>query len=244
MSKIFEAMQHAHRQKQDGGKPPEVLTPMQRLNETADIEMSGEMLSLHRAIEVMLSHKKHKVVQFIGSREGEGTSTVAREFARICATRISSSVLLLDADRHHPSVNHFFSLDSNCGWIEALKSGRNAEESFHRIGETSLFVSPSLNSSCSTPEIFDSPRFGDFWGRLVSDFDLVVVDSSPLTVSPDSLAIAARVDGVIIVVEAEKTRHQTINSLKESLSRVGSNILGLVFNKRRYYIPKVVYKFL
>ncbi len=49
------------------------------------------------------------------------------------------------------------------------------------------------------------------------------------------------VDGVIIVVEAEKTRWQVALSLKEKIINNGGNILGLVFNKRQYYIPQFIY---
>ena len=62
--------------------------------------------------------------------------------------------------------------------------------------------------------------------------------------SADGLAVASKVDGVILVVEAEKTRWQTVRKVKDSISRVGGNILGVVLNKRRYYIPQSIYKHL
>ena len=99
-------------------------------------------------------------------------------------------------------------------------------------------MSPACNSSVSTPEIFNSPTFSGFCQNLRTDFELVLIDSPPLTVSPDGLAVAGKVDGVILVVEAEKTRWQTVRRVKDNISRVGGNILGVVLNKRRYYIPQ------
>jgi Mrp family chromosome partitioning ATPase len=50
------------------------------------------------------------------------------------------------------------------------------------------------------------------------------------------------VDGVVLVVEAEKTRWQVVENLKEKIQNVGGNIIGVVFNKRRFYIPEALYK--
>jgi len=52
------------------------------------------------------------------------------------------------------------------------------------------------------------------------------------------------VDGVILVVEAEKTKWRTARHVRAQIERVGGKILGIVFNKRRYYIPQSIYKYL
>jgi protein-tyrosine kinase len=46
---------------------------------------------------------------------------------------------------------------------------------------------------------------------------------------------------VVLVVEAEKTKWPVIQDVKEKLISHGGNILGIVFNKRRYYIPRWLY---
>lgn len=242
MSKIYEALQNVHRQKKGMEEPPAVPVPFAP-PEPAGFGLEDEMLSLYKMLDALLPHGRSKLVQFCGAREGEGTSTIVREFARVSADLIGHSVLLLDADRHQPSQEHFFGIKEGFGWIDALKSERPAADAFHRVGQSKLFVSPCCNSAVSTPEIFNS-RFDYLCRDLRTDFDLVLIDSAPLTVSPDCLAIASKVDGVVLVVEAEKTRWQTVKKMRDSISRVGGNVLGVVLNKRRYYIPKSIYKYL
>ena len=242
MSKIYEALQHAQDQKKGKETVPGVPVPFAP-PKAGDTEVAGEMLSLYKIVDALLPQKK-KIIQFIGSRSGEGTSTIARGFARACADLIGHSVLLLDADRHKPTQNRYFDIPSEYGWIEALKKGDQIDNAFYRIGESSLFMSPSSNSATSTPEIFRSPIFDGICQNLKADFDLILIDSAPLTTSPDGLAVASKVDGVILVVEAEKTRWQTVKQAKESITRVGGNIIGVVLNKRRFYIPKMIYKYL
>jgi len=62
--------------------------------------------------------------------------------------------------------------------------------------------------------------------------------------SRDALAIASSVDGVILVVEAEETKWRTAGYVREQIDAVGGRILGIVFNKRRFYIPQSIYKHL
>jgi protein-tyrosine kinase len=243
MSKIYEALQHAQTQKKgkegDTASPPPI--PFDVLV-SPEKDFGEEMLSLYKVLDTLLPHSQSKIFQFIGSREGEGVSTIVREFARVCANLIGHSVLLLDADRYHPTQAQFFEVQQLNSWIEALKDGAQIADSIYQIGKSSLFMSPSCNSAASTPEIFSSPTFNGFCQNLRNEFDLVLIDSAPLSVSPDGLAIASKVDGVILIVEAEKTRWQTVRRVKDSIARVGGDVLGVVLNKRRYYIPQSIYK--
>jgi protein-tyrosine kinase len=243
MSKIYEALQQAQRQKKTSGKSVEVIIPQDPvLNEK--VEMGEEMLSLYKAIDSMLPDVGNRVVQFIGSRTGEGTSTIVRELARVAAERIGRSVLLLDADRYQGTQSRFFSVASRYSWINVLQESGEVGRAIHRVGESELFFSPACNSSDQTPELFNSPQLEEFWANLKLKFDLVLIDSPPLTVSPDALALVSKVDGVVLVVEAEKTKWRTAKYVREKIEMVGGKVLGVVFNKRRYYIPQSIYKYL
>jgi capsular exopolysaccharide synthesis family protein len=243
MSKIYEALQQAHRQKKASGKSLDVIVSQNLVNHE-EVEMGQEMFSLYKVIDTMVPDISNRVVQFIGSRSGEGTSTIIREFARIAAEGIGRSVLLMDADRYQGTQSQFFSVASQYSWINVLQESGELERAMHRVGESNLFFSPACNSRVPTPELFNSPRFEGFWANLKLKFDLVLIDSPPFTVSPDALALVSKVDGVVLVVEAEKTKWRTVRYVREQIERVGGNILGIVFNKRRYYIPQFIYKYL
>ncbi|MDR3553970.1 MAG: CpsD/CapB family tyrosine-protein kinase [Syntrophobacteraceae bacterium] len=241
MSKIYEALQNVHREKKDRGEAersaPVPFAPF----EPAGLGLEDEMLSLYKVIETLLPHHKSKIVQFISASEGEGSSTICREFAKVVADLIGHSVLLLDADRLNHSQDRFFDIQSGRDWVDALRNGRDIEGSWQRAGQSKLYVSGCSNSSVSTPEIFNS-SFERMCEKLRTRFDLVLIDTAPLAHSPDGLAIASKVDGVVLVVEAEKSRWQTVRRMRDSIFRVEGNILGVVLNKRRFYIPQSIYR--
>jgi Mrp family chromosome partitioning ATPase len=93
-----------------------------------------------------------------------------------------------------------------------------------------------------SPQIPDALVWEAFLGKLTERFDLVLIDSPPATLYPDGLSIVNKVDGVVLVVAAEDTRWPVAESVKDQITRSGGRLLGMVFNKRRFYIPEFIYK--
>jgi protein-tyrosine kinase len=246
MSKIYEALKNAEKGLKGLEKsefPFPQFSEASSSSKYLELEMEEEMIRLYRNLDSLLPDFKKGVVQFIGSREGEGTSTVIREFAKVLAIKFGKLVLLLDADRHHPSQHVFFNILPDYGWEEVLQNHEPIiDMALYQIEDTRLFISPISSRSAANPQIFDSPRMGAFWEELKQRFDLILVDSPPATTSPDGLALSRKVDAIILVLEAEKTRWPVAESVKDTIIRNGGKILGIVFNKRRYYIPKFIYK--
>jgi capsular exopolysaccharide synthesis family protein len=199
---------------------------------------------VYQNLVALIPDATRKVIQFIGSRKGEGTSTVIREFARVSATKFGKMVLLLDADQYQPTQHLFFNIEPEYGWQEVVRDNGPIDKALYQIGETRLFISPSSQDFPSSSQIYSSLLIDVFWKKLKQRFDLILIDSPPATTSTDSFAISAKVDGVVLVVEAEKTRWPVAESVRDRIKRSGGNILGIILNKRRYYIPEFIYKHL
>src|SRR4030065_662368 len=106
-----------------------------------ELDMEEEMVGLYQTITSLLPDSPKKIVQFIGSREGEGTSTVVREFARVSAIKFGKSVLLLDADLSKPSQPLFFNIHPEFGLEEVVQENKLIDQAIYPIGETNLSVS-------------------------------------------------------------------------------------------------------
>lgn len=245
MSKIYEALMHASKQRKTSSHSPQrhlQAPPPAPPIAPSPCNIEEEMLCLYKTVETLLPDTPKKILQFISVREGEGTSTLIREFAVLSATKLGKSVLLLDADRHSPTQHQPFNIQFERGWQEAVNDESPISEVLHKVPNIDLHVGPSSNSREATPSIFNSQTMNSFWKTVWERFDLILIDSPPLTLSPDGLAIAPWVNGVVIVVEAEKTSSASVKNLKERIDRVGGNVLGIVLNKRRYYIPQFIYE--
>ncbi len=249
MSKIYEALEQAQKER----KPIEQVPEMPAVDIQAvdvreeeiyslDMEMEEEMLNLYQTVDSLLQPMKKKVIQFIAAGEGEGTSTITREFARVAIMSLGQKVLLLDADRHNPTQHFFCNVSPDYCLDDVVQNGYEADKATYRVGNSSLFVSLISRSSSAAANVFDSSNFDPIWAALREKFDLILIDSPPATTSPEGLAILRRADGVVLIVEADKTRWPVAESVKERIIQHGGNVIGLVLNKRRYHIPEFVYK--
>ncbi len=263
MSKIYEALEHARRELQEvrqpvnGAvtelpkevfveKPPErqIAGPTVPLPVPVrgELNLEKEMAALYQSINSLLPDVTHKVIQFVSAREGEGTSTIIRELARVATTLMGRSVLLLDIDRTNENNTRFSGSCSPPHMDEVARGNLPVDQAICRIDDTMLFVSPLFQHSVLTPQKLGSDSTDQLWEQLRERFDYVLIDSPPIALSSDGLAIVRKVDGVIFVIEAEKTRWTVAQAAKEKIVSHGGNLLGMVFNKRRFYIPESVYR--
>ncbi len=73
---------------------------------------------------------------------------------------------------------------------------------------------------------------------LRSEFDYTIIDCPSLKESGDLLSVAPFVDGVILVIEANRTRREEPQRAEQSIASVGGNLLGYILNKRTYAVPQ------
>lgn len=73
---------------------------------------------------------------------------------------------------------------------------------------------------------------------LRSEFDYTIIDCPSLKESGDLLSVAPFVDGVILVIEANRTRRDEPRQAEQSIAAAGGNLLGYILNKRTYEIPR------
>jgi Mrp family chromosome partitioning ATPase len=105
-----------------------------------------------------------------------------------------------------------------------------------------LRVITSGNPHPNPVNIFRSDFFDSWIDQMKGQGDWVLFDSPPPNMYSDSIALAGKVDGVVLVVQAEKTRVKVIQNTRDLLENGGGNILGVVLNKRHFHIPDWLYK--
>lgn len=184
-----------------------------------------------------------KTILFAGTARGTGVSTIAANFAMALARDSRLKVLLIDVNLRTPSLHDVFRIDPVPGLADLMsRNGRGARAL--RVGPGNLHVIPCGGYFADFVTLFESHRFSQFLKRARERFDYVVLDAPPVYGSSDCRVLCAMVDGVVLVVESGKIRRQVATSAKKQLEEVGGKILGLVLNKRKYYIPEFIYRWL
>jgi Mrp family chromosome partitioning ATPase len=74
-------------------------------------------------------------------------------------------------------------------------------------------------------------------------YDFIIIDSSPLSYAETSV-LASKVDGVVLVLEAEKTSWETAQSAHQKLKSSNVDLMGVILNKKKYHIPESIFRLL
>ena len=185
-----------------------------------------------------------KAILFSSPGRGEGNSTVLVQFARTLAAE-GNRVLLVDGNLRAPSLHKAFHLPRENGLTEMIFSRspfRNISQFLKETTLDNLWVITSGNAFPNPASILESSYLEILIGEVKVHFDWVLFDSPPVTSYSDSVALARAVDGVVLVVQAEKTRWEVVQEIQGRLEHGGGRILGVVLNKRQFHIPNWLYK--
>lgn len=163
---------------------------------------------------------------------GDGKTFVS---CNLALTRAAFGVhtLLIDGDMRAGGVARFFDLPPVPGLSELLSGAASARDARHalRVGDTdTLAVMPAGSPTDDAAELLQTSYFEAMLAGAQAVYDLVVIDTPPLNVLPDTAAIAPHVDGVLVVVRDDVTDARALELTLERLERTGAHVLGIVFN--------------
>jgi non-specific protein-tyrosine kinase len=172
-----------------------------------------------------------RVLQITSPGPTEGKSTSAANLA-VALAQAGRRVIAVDGDLHRPRLHRIFKLPNNIGLTTGL---------LQEMPDLELLLQPSsvpglrvLTSGPLPPnpaELLGSEQAKGLLKLLAAQSDIVIVDSPPVLILSDAAVVASQVDGVLLVVEAGKTRRQAAHRAVEALRGVNARLLGLVLNR-------------
>jgi polysaccharide biosynthesis transport protein len=171
---------------------------------------------------------------------GDGKTTVARHLAS-AAARMGSRVLLLEADLRRPTVAQQLDIRSGPGVSDVLIGAASLSEATQIVDLDSTSVGIGggrtldvLVAGAALPpnpgELIESHAMESLLEQVKSRYDLVVIDTPPLTAVSDAFPLLRKVDGVIIVGRVGRNRRDVAERLHETLTGAGAPLLGVVAN--------------
>jgi len=174
---------------------------------------------------------------------GEGVTTVAAHLAVTAACAGNHQVLLVDSNLARPSAHRTFGLNPGPGFAEAVLEGGRLPAVIQASPVANLSILAAGQPDGDPAPAYDSPALPAVVEALRPDFDLIVFDMPAVQGSPVN-RLAGLLDGVLLVVEAERVRWEVSRRGKEQLARANARLLGAVLVKRRHHLPRWLYRVL
>jgi protein-tyrosine kinase len=190
-----------------------------------------------------LQGKRLQAVMVVAPHAGTGNTTTAALLAETLANVKKRRVLIIDSNFRTPGLNMVFQVKNDGGFIEAASDGVPFETHIQPTDRPNLFVLTSGQISLSPAEVFEGDAIDQLIGKLRDNFDFILFDAAPVIDFPDSLALASKVDSIILVTQSEKTSVEDAQRAKMNLEQAGGRILGVVLNRKRDYTPPFLRRF-
>lgn len=160
---------------------------------------------------------------------GDGKSVSASNLA-ISRAQAGRKVLLIDGDLRRPSQGKIFGIENDRGLADVLGSHCTFREAVKPTLVENLDLLTAGQNVSNPAELLSTPRLEELLVQLRKDYDLVIIDSSPMLAVTDPTIIGSVTDGVILVARAGNVRRHETDLINEWSATLGSPILGLIVN--------------
>lgn len=177
-------------------------------------------------------------VSSCSDRDGKTIAAVSTAYA--LSFYSGKNVLLVDGNHHNPQIHSLFGINESPGFYDLCNGTATLEQ----------VILPTLHKGLSVMTIGDNELSGagkdrvrEVLDTLSGHFDYVVCDGGSVMTSSLTLRDIVHFASALLVVECEKTRWEVLQIAGDKIKKSGGpTAIGVVYNRRKYYIPKGVYK--
>jgi len=248
VAKTFEALQKAEKEHQIRPEEAKIfdIRPQARplpLSFKLPPQVAEEYQRMKHLILNANPEKKIKTILFASAKDGEGTSTTLRNFAITLAAG-GDTVLLVDANLRNPSLHDLFNVDRKGGFTELVRGDSTLADTIKKTEIQNLNIITNGIPHSNPSSVLESKLLDALIAQMKDQADWVLFDCAPINSYNDSSTLAPKVDGVMMVIEAENTRWEVAQTAKERIESEKVQLLGAVLNRRKMYIPDWAYRLL
>ncbi|HHT9154463.1 MAG TPA: CpsD/CapB family tyrosine-protein kinase [Candidatus Tripitaka sp. YC43] len=179
--------------------------------------------------------KELKSILVTSTHAGEGKTFSSISLALVMA-QAGKKVLLIEADLRRPRLHRIFSLGSRAesiGLTSLIMRRTGLQDTAIETGVENFSVMPAGPVPPNPAELLGSASMGDVLSSLRATFDFIILDTPPVLGLPDTLSLASKVDGVVLVIQSYKASYKSVLRAREAIEMVNGRILGAILNKVR-----------
>ncbi|MBI3008595.1 MAG: CpsD/CapB family tyrosine-protein kinase [Candidatus Omnitrophica bacterium] len=117
------------------------------------------------------------------------------------------------------------------GITSVLAEGLQLEKTIVHTGIKGLDLLPSGPVPPDPGRLVESQKIKDIINSLKEAYDIVIIDTPPAIAVNDAIILGAVADGVLCVIESQRTTFSMVEHVREVMVNAGINLIGVVLNK-------------
>jgi capsular exopolysaccharide synthesis family protein len=182
-------------------------------------------------LEQLRQRDNKRVIAITSPGAGDGKTLTSVNLAGVLGNQSNSRVLLIDADLRRSSVGESLGIAAGTSGLADLIAG-STKRAFPALVQwpspCKFDVLPAGSSSLSIQDLFRSPKLTEILDEARQRYDYILLDTPPLIPVFDAAVLSRTVDGVIVVVAADRTPRKMLAAALDLLDP--STVVGIVFN--------------
>ena len=201
-----------------------------RINEVSLVDLESDVADAYLRLQTNISFasidKELRCFAMTSAEEAEGKTTSISNLAYVYAQK-GLKVLLIDLDLRRPSVHKFLHIHNSIGVVDICKGDASFKDAVQHFEKGNFDV---LTPGTKTPfpgKIYESKALVDVIEQAKKEYDFVLIDTAPILVVNDALAIASHIDGYVLVCAQHLSRKRSVLDAVNNLRSKGINIIGI-----------------
>lgn len=155
----------------------------------------------------------------------EGKSTTVANLA-VTMAQSGRKTILVDCDLRRPSLHTLFNLQNTAGFTSMMLD-ENAAAPLQKTEVDNLWLLTSGPKPPNPADLLGSRQMDRVIETLLGQADIVLFDAPPVVAVTDAVVLGAKVDGVLLVISAGKTRRDHAEKAKQILEKANVRIIGV-----------------
>jgi succinoglycan biosynthesis transport protein ExoP len=181
-----------------------------------------------------------KVVSFSGIARDDRSSWICARAGEALAERADGSVCIVDTNLSSPQLHSNVAAANQIGLVEALTTKGPIQSFAMSISGGNLWLIPSgLVKTGFHPS---TEHYRERFVELRGAFDYILISAPALICESEATFIGQLADGIVLIVEANHTRRESVRRAKEQLESAQVRLLGAVLDQRTFPIPEGLYR--
>lgn len=169
-----------------------------------------------------------KVTVVTSALQSEGKSTTATNLA-LSFAELGKRILLIDCDLRKPKLGRLLSLSAPAGLSNVLMDPSLLEKALIKdFGGVDIILAGDIPPNPS--ELLASSRMEKLLEQMKELYDYIIMDTPPVNMVTDAMALAPQSDGVLLVVRANQSDRGSVMHAIDQLEYAQVKVLGFILN--------------
>lgn len=195
--------------------------------------IAEEFRRIHTNIDFLQTDRTEGVGQLLvitSAQPSEGKTTMVINTA-VALAEDGAKVLLIDADLRHPSVAHHLGIEGAAGLAHVLSGQMGPKDVVQSYWKPNLHILPGGKRPANAGVLLGSETMKLMVEQALTQYDYVIIDTAPLTVSNDGAVFGRWAKGLLLVVSRNMCEKKSLQEASDTLATAQVPVLGFIFNR-------------